>query len=355
MKKTNFYVAEDIPESVQFTGESTFGSYATQWLSNNKNQLAIKTFQRYSSLLITIIEGIGHIRLNKLEPYHLNEYYKKLASDGANKKTGKGLSQKTILHHHRLISVIIRQATRDKIISCNIADRDYMKAPKVINKEARYLDEKEVRLVLSALKNEPIKWRTALLLLFYTGVRRGELCGLEWKDIDFTNKLIHIVRTSQYISKVGIITKETKNESSFRTLRLSDDCVTILSEYKNWLEGKKVLSNWQYNIPIMSSDGKVTYQYNDRLFVQRNGLPMNPDSVTDWTSKFCKKYKFNKFSPHSLRHTNVTLLIAAGVSLRQIAARVGHAQTSTTCNIYAHAIKSADEAASKALNIALKN
>ena len=86
------------------------------------------------------------------------------------------MSPKTILHHHRIISIIIRQATRDKIITCNITDRDYIKSPKVISKELSFLIESELKNILILLKSEPIKWRTALLLILYSGVRRGDLC-----------------------------------------------------------------------------------------------------------------------------------------------------------------------------------
>lgn len=263
----------------------------------------------------------------------------------------QSFSDKTILNHHRLISCILRQATMDRIIPYNIATRDYIKAPKVTRKEATFLNDKEAELVLTALKNEPIKWRTAMELLIYSGMRRGELMGLEWKDVDFENKVIHIYRTSQYIPDLGIITKDTKNVTSERTIRLPDAAFETLREYRNhWLYMRMVMGDlWQDKITITHIDGKKEVVDNDRLFIKDDSTPMHPDSITAWTGDFIKKYNLPKFSPHSLRHTNASLLIANGVNIPTVSKRLGHANVTTTTKIYSHAIQSADEKAADIL------
>lgn len=266
--------------------------------------------------------------------------------------SSKGFSDKTILHHHRLISSILAQATRDRLVPFNAADKDYIKAPRVARKEAAYLDDESTEKVMELLQQEPIKWRVAIMLLIYSGMRRGELMGLEWKDIDFENKLIHVRRTSQYVSSLGIITKETKNLSSERTIRLPDEAFTLLSIYKkHLLEYRLMLGNlWQDKITITYVDGSTDIVPNDRLFIKDDSTPMNPDSLTDWTKKFVTKNNLPKFSPHSLRHTNASLLIANGVNLSTVAKRLGHSNVATTTKVYTHAIQSADEAAADVLS-----
>lgn len=263
----------------------------------------------------------------------------------------RSFSDKTILSHHRLISCILRQATMDRIIPYNIATRDYIRAPKVTRRESAFLNDKEAELILSKLKNEPIKWRTAMELLIYSGMRRGELMGLEWKDVDFENKVIHIYRTSQYISGLGIITKDTKNATSERTIRLPDAAFETLSEYRShWLYMQTAMGDlWQHKITITHIDGKKEVVDNDRLFIKDDSTPMHPDSITAWTYDFIKKYDLPKFSPHSLRHTNASLLIANGVNIPTVSKRLGHANVSTTTKIYSHAIQSADEKAADIL------
>jgi len=181
----------------------------------------------------------------------------------------EGLSNKTIKHHHRLISAILNQAVYWQVIPSNPAQK--VKPPKMARTEAKFLDEKETAKLLALLEGETIQHSTMIKMFIYSGLRRGEMCGLEWGDIDFGNHLITVRRSSQYVPGKGIYTKETKTD-----------------------------------------------------------LP--------------------QITIHSLRHTNITLLLAAGVSLRTVSYRAGHAQTSTTQNIYAHAIRTTDEMASEALD-----
>ena len=264
----------------------------------------------------------------------------------------KGLSPKTILHHHRLISTILNQATRERLIPYNVADRSYMKAPKQERKEADFLDEEQARQVLELLEKEPIKWRTALYLLMFSGLRRGELLGLEWKDIDFDNQVIHVRNTSQYVRKMGIITKCPKNETSVRTVKLSESMFTILTEYRDyWLKLREDMADrWQDKILITLADGSKKLIQNDRLFIKDDSTPMHPDSLTDWTRDFVKRHNLPHFSPHSLRHTHATLLINDGVSIPAVSRRLGHSSISTTTRTYIHAIQAADEIASKAID-----
>lgn len=271
-----------------------------------------------------------------------------------------GLSSKTILHHHRLISTILAQATRDRIVPFNIADRNYMKAPKLEHTEAAFLDDEQARHVLELLENEEIKWKTAMYLLIFSGMRRGELMGLEWSDIDFDNRVIHVKRTSQYVQHMGIITKSPKTETSFRTIKLSEMMFDLLREYKLYWNNLRsaMLDAWKPFIEIKLADGSTKTVRNERLFIKDDSTPMNPDSITDWTSKFVQKNNLPHFTPHSLRHTHATLLIAEGVSVSAVSRRLGHSSIATTSRIYVHAIQSADEIASdvidKKLNASFK-
>jgi integrase len=141
-------------------------------------------------------------------------------------------------------------------------------------------------------------------------------------------------RASQYTAKHGIITTTTKTKESKRIFSISEHEINILGKYREWWLIEKSRNSW----------GRA-----ERLFLQENGLPMHPDSVTDWLKKFCLKHSFKHFSPHALRHTNVSLLIAAGISIREVAARVGHARASTTSDLYAHSVKSAEVKASRVI------
>lgn len=260
-------------------------------------------------------------------------------------------SPKTILHHHRLISTILAQATRDRLVPFNVADKNYLKAPRVEKNEAVFLDDEQARKVLEKLEDEPLKWKTAMYLLIYSGMRRGELMGLEWADIDFRNKVIHIRNTSQYVRGMGIITKSPKTNSSSRTIKLADCVFELLLRYKSeWDKIRKALDDrWKYNIEITLSDGSKKIIHNDRLFIKDDSTPMNPDSLTDWVHNFVKRHNLPYFTPHSLRHTHATLLIAEGVNIPAVSKRLGHSSIATTTKVYVHAIQAADEIASEVI------
>ncbi len=209
--------------------------------------------------------------------------------------------------------------------------------PKLQYREISYLNEKDSLRMIKLLNDEPIKFKTATLLLIYTGMRRGELCGLEWKDIDLTNKTLHIVRTSQYIGNNTIITKEPKTRSSVREFTLSDSICSLLLEYREWQDSER----------IRLGDRWVEC---DRLFTKYNGKPINPDSISGWFAGFIIRNELPKVTLHSLRHTNATLMIAEGIDICTVSRRLGHANTSTTLNVYAHALRSKDTVAAEKLD-----
>lgn len=168
------------------------------------------------------------------------------------------------------------------------------------------------------------------------GMRRGELLGLEWPDIDLDNRIVSITRTSQYIAGKGIITKEPKNETSTRVVKLSASAIDLLRQYRVWQNS--------YRLSIGDQ-----WQPTQRLFTAWNGAPMHPDVLSGWFGDFIKRTDLPQIHVHSLRHTNTTLMIAGGEDILTVSRRLGHAQASTTTNIYAHAIQSANAKAAETL------
>lgn len=343
-----FYIEEALPKRYRFSKITTFSAYAAIWIEDAKSRLAPKTYKRYEALLKIIDKGIGHIRLQKLSPIHLQLFYRKLSQEGANRITGRGLAPKTVLHHHRLISVVLHQATIDRLIPYNVSDKNFMHPPKFEASEAVFLEESDVNAMLKCLSLEPPKWSFAVHLLLLTGMRRGELLGLEWKDIDIDNGIINVVRSSQYVPQMGTITKSPKNSTSCRIVKLPKGAIDTLKSYREWWEFQRAnADNWNERINITRADGGQSIQQNDRLFITANGLPMNPDSLTDWVSKFVIRHGLPKFSPHSLRHTHASLLIKHGMDIASVSKRLGHANSSITLKIYTHSFEAANITASE--------
>ena len=384
-------------------GNIRFSEYAEMWMQNA--QLAPATRSQYEDLLRRINAAIGHIRLDRLQPHHLEAFYKNLREKGIkergsyavssrlanvlkekkisrikagelsgvsaatvgvaaagkhisidsarkiaaalNKKPEElftlytettGLSDKSVLHHHRLISSILSKAKRDRLVPYNVAV-EYTDAPKVRKKEPPHLDDAQAReMVVQLLNEEDIRIKTALMLLLYSGLRRGELCGLSWPDIEEKSRLIHVLRASQYQEGAGIVEVPTKNEDSVRAVKLPPFMFELLNMYKKWWTMQRL------------ANGDRWKGEKQRLFIREDGSPINPDTINLWLDRFLAKHDFPRITPHGLRHTFATLQIAAGVDLKTLQARGGWAQPDTPMKIYAHAIKSAAEAATEALD-----
>jgi integrase len=336
-------------------GKITFEEFIQKWLKDYADpELAPKTLFSYKDILYSrIIPALGHIKLNRIQPTHLTEFYNNLREDGIrNDGRAGGLSERTILYHHRIISSILTSAVQWQFILNNPASR--VKSPKVERKEARHFDIEQVEYIFKLIDNEPIKYKTMIYLCIFGGMRAGELNGLEWSNIDWDNNILRIRQASQYLPGKGTFIKNTKNESSERVISLPDTVMAVLRQYKLWQNGeRKILGNLWVN--------------SNRIFTKSNGEPIFPHTLGKWFSKFIKrhnegimnddtipkeekeKYLLDNVNFHGLRHTNASLLIGQGVDIATVSKRLGHAEISTTLNIYAHTLQKADRSAADKL------
>lgn len=247
-------------------------------------------------------------------------------------------AKETILKLKRTLATILADAKRQRLVEHNFASRDYIAPIQGYKKEVKILNDKETKVLANYLHTEPNpRWKIALLTVLFMGLRRGELAGLEWKDIDFENKTMTIQRSVQDIVGFGLITKEPKTENSKRTISMPDKLIAYLKEYKGWWDNKKY---------YLGDRWKDT----DRLFCTEDGTDISPGLFRVWLQKTLAKAGLPKVSLHSLRHTNITLQLIAGVDMKTVSARAGHSKTSTTSDFYSHFIKNSDIHASEILN-----
>ena len=325
----------------------TFAQFVEIWTRDYAlKELAPSTYYRYKRMLETrITPYFGHYKLDKIRPTDIMRFYDLLEQDtqlvrkknNNGKKTRKPLSQKTILEHHRLLSAMLHKAVYWQLIISNPAER--VQPPKTKKPIRPHYDEDQTRILvdnLEKLTGNNIKYRVAILLDIFTGARLGELVGLEWNDIDLKNGIININKSSQYLSQKGVFTKSPKTESSIRDVLIPDFIVSLLEEYKLWYEEQKLIC------------GDFWYE-SDRLFVQDNGKPIHPSTISKWFEKFVKQIGLPVINFHGLRHTNATLLIAQQVDVATVSARLGHAQITTTYNFYVHPLKSHNKMAGNVL------
>lgn len=335
-KLLDLFSAEVLKGQYVEPSKLTFKDFAERWLRDYAEpNLAPKTVFRYRQLLESrILPAMGHLKMEEIKPVHLLEFYKNLQEEGIRLDGKPGvLSEQTILHHHRLLSAIFNDAVEWQVIPSNPASR--VKPPKVKRKRARYYEEEQVAVLLKALEKESLKHKTLVVLALSTGLRRGEIMGLEWPDVNFEEGTITVRQAAQYLPGKGTFEKDTKNETSERIIAVPESVAALLKEYrKEWLENRlKVGDLWQGS---------------DRLFTTWDGRPGHAEWPSQWFAKFVRKHNLPPLSFHGLRHTSASLLISQGVHPKAISGRLGHSNISTTMDIYGHLLKSADrEAADK--------
>ncbi|NCA92357.1 site-specific integrase [bacterium] len=241
----------------------------------------------------------------------------------------------------RTVRAILSVAKKQRLIEENYAKADFIDFPKRPPNEIKCMNAEQARKFYATLKDFPdIRSKTAMMITLLTGIRRGELCGLEWKDIDWKNSEIKIQRSITTIGGYGVICKDPKTETSKRTLSISEEMIEQLKEYKSWQDKEK--AKW--------GDRWVDI---DRLFTMLNGDRINPSTIHNWLNAVTDAAELPRVTLHSLRHTNITLSILAGVPLITVSGRAGHARTSTTTDVYSHFLKSGDRDAVKKLNTLL--
>lgn len=324
-----------------------FSEFTEIWKRDyGSKELAPSTYKRYIRMLETrILPYFGHFYVNKIKPTDIMLFYDQLSRDtqlirkkGNNgAKTIKPLSSKTILEHHRLLRAMLHRAVYWQMIVSNPAER--VQPPKTMKPKRKYYDDDQSKILLSNLMQlgeNQIKYKVAIILTIFTGFRLGELMGLEWDDINFNDGIVSVNRSSQYLADKGVFTKTPKTESSIRDVAIPEFVISLLEEYKLWYEEQKSLYG-------------DLWTNSNRLFVQADGKPMHPSTISKWFVKYVGQIGLPVINFHGLRHTNATLLIAQNIDVAVVAARLGHAQITTTYNFYVHPIISHNKKAGYAL------
>lgn len=283
-----------------------FDVFVDKWLNEYaQNKLSKKTIQCYNQYLETYISPFfNSYKLADIGAYELTRFFNTLTH----------LSNNSIKRYKALLSVIFNTAVKWDYLEYNPMNKVDLPKGKETNVKPSFLNEKEVALLLEKLNNVDIKYQVIVLLALKCGLRRSEILGLSWNNIDFENNTISIEKSLSYTKYDGTFISDTKNNSSKRTIYIAQDVLEKINQLP-----KK----------------------DDLLF----GL-LNPDAVTRWFARFLKNNNLKKIRFHDLRHTHATLLIAKNINIKTVSARLGHSQVSTTLNIYTHSLSEEDKKAS---------
>lgn len=308
------------------TGKYTVGQWMDEWFeAYAKVKVRPSSHQTYKGYIENHIKpNIGDIPIEKLTSLQLQKFYRLLLTEGRvprieSEKQPKGLSAKTVRNINQVISSAMDMAVRHKLILSNPTEG--CELPKVEHREMKTLPAEQLGAFLREAKE------SGVYELYYmdlaTGLRRGELLGLKWEDVDLQNGIIHVRRQ---VARVDGEVKELplKTKNSYRNISISQDAVAMLTEME-------------------------AHRSSDYVFPSSTGGPISPDSVNNMLHRVLKRAGLPSIRFHDLRHTFATLALQNGVDIKTVSGMLGHFSAGFTLDTYAHVTTSAQKEAARTM------
>lgn len=298
----------------------TFIKFMEDWIENTcKMQIETTTYEGYKNIFNAHIKKYfdDGLYLQQVKTIQLQSYFDEKAKTG-NKKNGKGLSGNTLRKHKILLKCFLDYAVKMNLISKNPITNIVL--PKMDKFIGKYYTAEQIEQLLTFVKGTPIE--TPVLITAFYGLRRGEVLGLRWDDINFKDGTIKICNTRTRVGETTV-NKAPKNESSLRTLPMIDKVETYLKRLQKRIMENKLL---------MGSE----FKQNEYICCWENGQMYDISLINHQFKKILENNKMPHIRFHDLRHSTASYLLKQGFSLKEIQAWLGHSSLNTTANIYAH-------------------
>jgi len=309
----------------------TFGEYLTdRWLPARQMSLRPSTYASYrASINLHVIPELGSVKLQQLSPDRLDRFYAGLVA--------AEMAAKTVRNIHVMIHRALRDAVRKNLLARNVADAaDPPKLNRADREEMKTWTPQQLRLFLAGIAEHRLS--AAYTLAATTGMRRGEVLGLRWKDINFRGHELQVRQTVLSI-EYKLTFGGPKTLRGQRRISLDPETIRVLTTHRAAQRHEKRLLG-------------AGYHDHDLVFAREDGTPVHPDYFSQTFDRTVKRLKLPKIRLHDLRHTHATLGLGAGIHIKVISDRLGHATTAFTMDIYTHAIPTLkDEAANQIADI----
>jgi integrase len=309
----------------------TFGDYlVSEWLPAKEATVKATTWETYERHILKYVQPVmGGLALAEVSAQRLNALYADLLSSGRRQRRG-GLSVKTVRNVHGTLHKALEDAVRWGRLPRNPADQ--ADPPKGASPEMRVWSPEQVRRFLEAVEGERLyaAWRVSAM----TGVRRGELLGLRWSNVDLDAGRINV---RQIRTMVGneVVTSTPKTKQAVRTLALDGGTVAALRAYKRAQQEERLALG-------------AGYPRTEIVFTNADGTLVHPVRFMRWFEQRVARSGLSAIRLHDLRHSYATALLREGVPLKVVSQRLGHASPMITLTTYGHVLPGDDEMAAEA-------
>jgi len=319
----------------------TLDDLLKKWLQHKKGNVSPRTHQSYSSDIENhILPSLGQSKLSDINSADIQEYYDLKKDGGRLDSEDGGLAASTIHQHHTILNSAFDWAGQ-----MNYAHRNPIgnaKPPSITTQKMKVLDESQISEFLDRAQDTE-RFYTVYCVAVYTGMRRTEILGLEWGDIDLEERRLTVQQILSKVSHDDIrLQPVPKTESSRRTIKLPEILIEELKEHreKQQLKKSKLGENWNQHELIDANLSR-----HDLVFTEPHGKPIHPDKVTKHFKRLVKKMglEFAKF--HHLRHSHASIMLKNGTPIHTISKRLGHSDVSTTLDKYSHLMPGMEEEA----------
>lgn len=303
--------------------------YMERWLPAIRGTVEPSTWESYErNVQNHLLPALGDIRLQALTPDHLSDLYATLAESGRRDGRG-GLSPRTVQYCHMILHRALVDAVRRGAVVRNVADYALVPAPRRTRRSAEMATwtASEVATFLDSTRHDRlyVVWHVALM----TGMRRGEVLGLRWRDCDLEAGRLRLVRQLRVVRHVPEFS-DLKTDRSRRQVGLDPETRTLLRQHRRA----------QLEERLMVGEG---YRDGDLLFAKPDGLYYHPEAVSKVFDRRVARYAVPRIRFHDMRHTWATLALQAGVHPKIVSDRLGHASVAFTLDVYSHAVQGLDD------------
>ena len=298
----------DMGSSVPKPSGLTVGEYLEGWLQDPMEaRVRLRTLEGYQlHVRGNIVPRIGAVPLGRLTVRQVQDMEADLLRSGG--RDGRGLSPRTVLHVHRVLYTPLKHALRLELVSRNVAAA--VQPPRASRYQARTLTWNEARSFFAGVP-DPL-FRSIFLLAFQTGLRRSEILGLQWRDVDLSGGFLSVRRGLVKVSSDGAVLNDPKSGRG-RVVDLGSDAVRGLRSH------------------LESFPGNGNF-----VFCHSGGEPLQPVTVSKAFQRAASDAGLEGLRFHDLRHTHASLMLAEGVHLKVVSERLGHSSIAITADTYSH-------------------